>query len=160
MCNPVHVRVKAWVMASVTNYFARVGTEEYQSSLFKPSTWLPRLQGRVGSLPGRRLHHRSTSETTYMISMLWQFYQWTATARSYLHGEWTGSTPWIPPSASVPLFSCSLHPLIGLPQRTYRGGCFARASWWSRRLGKDPTRPCKRGSHIRHTKNLHSSSIT
>ena len=82
------VRVKAWVMASVTDYFVRVGTEEYQSSLFKPRDH--------GKKPVKR-------------------------------------------------------PLVGMRQRTYHAGCFARASWWSCRPGKDPTRPCKHGSHIRHT---------
>ena len=149
-------------MKSVTDYFAQLGTEEYQSSLFKPVHGYHIYKDGWDPYLGDGFSPWSTSETTCTVGTLWQSYQWTAIATSYLHGEWTGSTPWISPSASVPLFSSySLHPLVGLPQHTYRAGCFARASCWSRHPGKDPTRPCKRGSHIQHTHtNLHSSSIT
>ena len=37
----------------VTDYLARIGTEEYQSSLFTPVRGLPPLQRHVGSPPGR-----------------------------------------------------------------------------------------------------------
>ena len=73
-------------MVSVANYLARVGTKEYQSSLFKPvrgyhiykDVWDPYL---ATASP------RHMSEATHTISTLWQSYQWTATARSFLHGE-------------------------------------------------------------------------
>ena len=125
-------------MASALDYLHQVGTEGYQSSLFKPVPCFT-----CGILTWVTDSPWSIRETTRTISTLWQSYQWTATVRSYLHGEWTGSTPWISLLA--------LHWPIGLPQRTCHAGCFACALCWSRRPGKDPTHPCKCGSHVWHT---------
>ena len=83
----MHVRLKARVTECLTDYFARGGAEEYQSGLFKPvrgyhvykDVWDPYTW--VTASP------RSTRETTRTISTLWQSYQWTATARSFVYGE-------------------------------------------------------------------------
>ena len=101
-------------------------------------TWLPRLQGRVGSLPGPdRASPQTTRETTRTIS-IHAVVVLSVDAKSkrkvghMLREIFKECCLFILHGGMISLWQSTVStasPLVALPQRTYCAGCFAHASW-------------------------------